>query len=236
MTPPEMSKITDIKLCTIYSRIKRGWTEKQIISTPSVISPEERFWSKVLKHPPVDIDLSRYTNEQLDAMTPAEKGCWEWTACKKGSKWGDYGCFKDRKFSTSFAHRIAYEIMIGHIPIGNTLDHLCRNHQCCNPKHLEPVIKTVNTLRGLGHTAVNKRKTHCKRGHELTEENVWRSPKHPRQRTCRTCMKACNVIKNKNRTKEKRLEYRQNERNKKMNGPRNPGRSTRLGAGSTARE
>ena len=45
------------------------------------------------------------------------------------------------------AHRVAYEQLIGPIPEGLHLDHLCRNPVCCNPSHLEPVTPSENTKR-----------------------------------------------------------------------------------------
>lgn len=46
------------------------------------------------------------------------------------------------------AHKVAYELMIGPVDKGLVLDHLCRNRNCCNPYHLEPVTVRENTLRG----------------------------------------------------------------------------------------
>lgn len=82
-------------------------------------------------------------------------------------------------------HRVAYEAAKGPIPEGLHIDHLCRNRACCNPDHLEAVTKRVNTLRGVGPTARNAAKTHCKWGHEFTPDNtIWRSYGG---RECRAC-------------------------------------------------
>lgn len=71
--------------------------------------------------------------------------------------------------------------MVGEIPPGLTLDHLCRNKVCVNPDHLDPVPGRVNTLRARALI------THCKQGHEFTEENtyVWTNG----WRKCRVCMR-----------------------------------------------
>lgn len=66
-----------------------------------------------------------------------------------GTQRGGYGAFHigepDRIVS---AHRWAYEEIIGPIPEGLEIDHLCRTPACVNPAHLEPVTRSVNMLRG----------------------------------------------------------------------------------------
>jgi len=73
-------------------------------------------------------------------------------------------------------HRLTYEALVGPIPEGRQLDHLCRVRSCCNPAHLDPVSPRVNTLRGFGVTSANARKTHCIHGHEYTPENTAMRP------------------------------------------------------------
>jgi hypothetical protein len=64
--------------------------------------------------------------------------CWQWLGvvnCKYG-RWKGF-----------MAHRAAYTMLVGPIPEGLTIDHLCRNQLCVNPAHLEPVTQSVNTRR-----------------------------------------------------------------------------------------
>ena len=84
------------------------------------------------------------------------------------------------------AHRVVYEEQVGVIPEGLHIDHLCRNRWCVNPEHLEPVTLVENVRRGESFTAINSRKTHCKNGHELTEDNIYQRPNRV-DRGCRTC-------------------------------------------------
>lgn len=109
--------------------------------------------------------------------------CWEWTGYVHRS---GYGAFTPHEGETpQQAHRFAYELLIGPIPEGLVIDHLCRNKSCVNPDHLEPVTIQENTLRGYSESAMNARKTHCKNGHEFTPENMWISGVGAR--LCRAC-------------------------------------------------
>ncbi len=112
-----------------------------------------------------------------------ESGCWIWQGeiTRNG-----YGRVVHRG-QRMLAHRAAYETFCGPIPDGLTIDHLCRVRPCINPSHLEAVTTRVNTLRGTGVTAENAKKTHCKRGHALTEDNLYSQGKDGRARMCRTC-------------------------------------------------
>lgn len=84
-------------------------------------------------------------------------------------------------------HRWMWEQTYGPIAPGLEIDHLCRNPACCNPDHLEPVTPAVNKYRGFSPWGINKRKTHCKRGHEFTPENTKRVGKDGR--SCRECIR-----------------------------------------------
>lgn len=89
--------------------------------------------------------------------------CWLWksTVGRNG-----YGYFRTTK-RNRLAHRVAYELVVGPIPDGLHLDHLCRVRHCVNPSHLEPVTPGENIRRG---EPANR--THCPREHEYTPENT----------------------------------------------------------------
>jgi hypothetical protein len=127
-------------------------------------TPEERFWSRV---------------QRTD-------GCWLWTGAPSNRGYGQLSV--ERK--TVGAHRFAYELMVGPIPQGLELDHLCGVRLCVNPAHLEPVDHRTNLLRGSGFAATNAQKTHCPHGHEYTPENTYHNPNPNGGRMCRTCKRA----------------------------------------------
>ena len=112
-------------------------------------------------------------------------GCWVWRGAMNGKGYGlCYEGVSPGRYRWKMAHRVVYEAAKGPIPTGLTLDHLCRNRACVNPDHLEPVSNRENILRGKGATALNARKTHCKRGHELSDRNL---KPNKAGRECRKC-------------------------------------------------
>ena len=87
-----------------------------------------RFWSKVRVLP---------------------NDCWEWTGTRNGVGYGRLGIGSrtDSSARMVYAHRFAYEHLVGPIPSELESDHLCRNRACVNPLHIEPVTRSVNFLR-----------------------------------------------------------------------------------------
>lgn len=110
--------------------------------------------------------------------------CWVWTGAKSR---GGYGQFRINKEVVA-THRLAYELLIGPIPDGLQLDHLCRNPSCVNPGHLEPVTMAENIRRipteVRQRVAEAQRRTHCPEGHERISTGArWRCPICQRKRS-----------------------------------------------------
>src|SRR5215831_2038423 len=74
--------------------------------------------------------------------------CWEWTAGKDRDGYGQLHVSRPEGDSSARAHRVVYELLVGPIPEGLTLDHLCRNRGCVKPSHLDPVTVGDNIRRG----------------------------------------------------------------------------------------
>jgi hypothetical protein len=133
-------------------------------------SPErqaELFWPKVDKDSPPS------------SFRPDLGPCWLWT----GNAPSGYGQFHytdaDGGNHSIVAHKWAYQRLVGPVPQGLELDHLCRVRRCCNPAHLEAVTSAVNKRR-----ATELIET-CPNGHPYDEANTRWS--HGKWRQCRAC-------------------------------------------------
>lgn len=112
--------------------------------------------------------------------------CWLWRGSGSGGQGKAFYGRVRRDGRGLYLHRVAYELLVGSIPDGLQLDHLCRQTACCNPEHLEPVTCLTNARRGEKAT-----KTRCLRGHPLSGPNLYLSA-HPKgyRRVCRECRDA----------------------------------------------
>lgn len=107
--------------------------------------------------------------------------CWEYIGFVDKNGYGQF--WSNGK--TVMAHRFSYELYIGKIPEGLTVDHLCKNTSCVNPAHMELVTLSENSLRNTT-SQNNLKKTHCLRGHPFSKENTY-IHKTTKERVCRKC-------------------------------------------------
>lgn len=102
-------------------------------------------------------------------------GCWIWVGAHSGTGYGT----TQQDGRPVYIHRYVYDRLVAPIPDGLQIDHLCLLKTCCNPAHLEPVTIGENKRRWAATL------THCKNGHEWTEESTYYSAKG--HRDCRPC-------------------------------------------------
>ena len=112
----------------------------------------ERFWSKCMPEP--------------------NSGCWLWLAASTRG----YGAYAySGSDDVRPAHRVTYETLVGAIPDGLVIDHLCRQPCCVNPSHMEPVTIGENVRRGdtRSNGSHNREKSACPSGHAYDQQNTY---------------------------------------------------------------
>lgn len=156
---------------------KSRWVERQFCSLRCAaiaqISPHRQATvvGEVVRHKGDSL-------ERLMAKIQITPSCWIWKGQIRRDGYGNF-----RMYGKTFkAHRASYILHVGEIPAGLEIDHLCRNRTCVNPKHLEPVTKMVNFLRGESPPLINIFKTHCPKGHPYDAANTYIYPVRTRRR------------------------------------------------------
>lgn len=122
-------------------------------------------------------DIRKFIPKDIDSNE-----CWNWT----GSKTRGYGKITIN-YKSYRAHRVVAALYFN-FPLNSNLLvlHKCNNPSCVNPNHLY-ISNQKDNMQDAVYSSRNKesRKTHCIRGHELTEDNIYRYNTH---RYCKTCM------------------------------------------------
>jgi len=182
-------RIVGRRMCGKHWQRWRKWGDPRYVSSRWKQTDAERFWSYVDK----------------------SGECWTWTGYKKNG-YGAFWITRDGVDRMQQAHRFAYELELGPIPEGMTLDHLCHtavaddcregfdcpHPACVRPDHLDP-MSLSNNIRAGGHGA----RTTCKRGHEFTPENTGAAYRG-KGRYCKECKKEHNRRAQERRTARKR--------------------------------
>jgi len=119
---------------------------------------EIRFWAKVNK----------------------TKNCWLWFGKTTPTGYGQIqvGSRTDNTRKLVYVHRLSYEMEIGSIPKGLTIDHKCRVRNCVNPVHLRVMTLNDNLKSSPGYVGNKKL---CNYGHNLDGLN------NVGHRYCKTC-------------------------------------------------
>lgn len=111
--------------------------------------------------------------ERLARNTDRSGECWLWLRRRNKDGYG----VTEHDGRTIGAHRFAYLVLVGPIPDGLQLDHLCKIPACVNPAHLEPVTPRENVHRS------SRYQPQCPNGHPYDDT----ARRTNGTRTCRPC-------------------------------------------------
>lgn len=114
-------------------------------------------------------DLERWSH-----YIDVQGDCWIWTGSKNSQGYSGFYYHGGRQSG----HVVGWLLLVGPVPAGLELDHLCRVPSCVNPDHLEPVTSRENTRRGAAYKG-----TRCVAGHF----DWYYRPDRPGARQCREC-------------------------------------------------
>lgn len=139
-----------------------------------------------------DAALSRFAEEvpladrvRSVGYTVTATGCHEWNGARNSDGYG----YLNYKRKTVKIHRYIVSLRPGGIPEGLSVLHHCDNPPCFNDAHLfvGTTADNVADMIAKGRQYTPQRRTHCKRGHEMDEENTRLVGRSRVRRQCRAC-------------------------------------------------
>lgn len=154
-------------MCNTHAERNRRHGSPYTVNGVRVIEPAQppaNEWEAVFRN--------RYTVTTED--------CWEMTKRPKNTGYHEIG-WQGQVYG---AHRLSYELAVGPIPEGMTIDHLCFNPPCMNPAHLRLLTHSENSA--------NKKPKEwlgCNKGHPPTPENTYTVARSSGrvERGCKVC-------------------------------------------------
>ncbi len=183
----DRASASGLKICTECGRVAK----RLILKKCGACYERARHGRGIRKWPLLDPETvvalfqvpgtSRTFARRVFSHIDASGDCWEWTSAKGDGGYGLIGRGV-RGAGSMAAHRAVWQLLVGLIPEGLELDHLCRNHPCVNPDHLEPVTPAVNQRRGFSPAGLYARREVCDNGGHPLDGRRTRGDRY-----CKTC-------------------------------------------------
>jgi len=99
-----------------------------------------------------------------------ESGCWEWQGALTPDGYGHVAWLD----ISQLAHRCSYTLLVGPIPEGLQIDHMCRNRKCVNPDHLQAVTAELNLENKDPQTARGPRNVYWEEKDQRWHVRLWK--------------------------------------------------------------
>lgn len=150
-----------------------------------ILRPEDGFLRRVPDYPRYEVArwgavISRRTDGGYLFLRP----------CDNGAGYKYVILFNEGKRRKVYIHRLVMEAFVGPCPGDMEVRHLDGDPSNNKLENLAYGSKSENTYDSVLHgTHQWARRTHCRRGHEYTADNIYITPKRPTARYCRKCMK-----------------------------------------------
>jgi HNH endonuclease len=129
-----------------------------------------------------------YEERIIDYIVKVDRGydtlCWIWQPALNSHGYGQF--IENGRYYQ--AHRYSYELFVGPIPDGHTVDHLCNQTDCENPDHLEAKTQGDNVRRSRHENFQAHANGTCTKGHELIDPYVKKRKNGTLRYQCRICV------------------------------------------------
>ena len=122
-------RISDEQVVALRAEYAQGGVTYRAMAERLGVSPNS-VWIALTRRESPDVRISRRFWSRVSRQ--ADDDCWEWNGARSSA---GYGQIRTRE-GLFYAHRMAWALTHGPVPIGMWVLHACDNPCCCNPSHL----------------------------------------------------------------------------------------------------
>lgn len=133
------------------------------------------------------VQIPQRVQERAGTRWEADGDCWISTYSVASHGYAQVGWQDGQERGLVLAHRASWEYAMGPVPLGHTLDHLCKQRRCVNPAHMRILTNYENARRTSGRDWPLGQ---CINGHPNSELRDFPQGQGKTKRRCRICYAA----------------------------------------------